>query len=48
MTIVAHGPRGSASNRRHQLDRAAELLDMVGISPDPLGSFPHQLSGGSA
>jgi peptide/nickel transport system ATP-binding protein len=33
----------SAGQRRA---RAAELLDMVGISADRLGSFPHQLSGG--
>jgi peptide/nickel transport system ATP-binding protein len=26
--------------------RAAQLLEMVGISPDHLGHYPHQLSGG--
>ena len=31
---------------RERRARAAELLDMVGISADRLGSYPHQLSGG--
>ena len=29
-----------------QRERAAELLQLVGISPDRFGSFPHELSGG--
>ena len=38
-------------HRRHlsaaqRLARAAELLDMVGIAPDRLRSYPHELSGG--
>jgi peptide/nickel transport system ATP-binding protein len=41
--LRAHRPDMSAGQRRA---RAAELLDMVGISADRLGSFPHQLSGG--
>jgi peptide/nickel transport system ATP-binding protein len=32
--------------RREAQDRAAALLDLVGIAPDRLRSFPHQLSGG--
>jgi peptide/nickel transport system ATP-binding protein len=32
--------------RRAQRERAAELLSMVGISADRLGSHPHELSGG--
>lgn len=41
--IQAHRPSWS----RDQLQkRSEELMDMVGISPDRLESFPHQLSGG--
>ncbi|MGO8950373.1 MAG: ABC transporter ATP-binding protein [Ktedonobacterales bacterium] len=41
--IKAHDP----SMSRHRRDeRAMELIHMVGISPDRLSSFPHQLSGG--
>jgi len=32
--------------RRQRADRAAELLEVVGVSPDRLGSYPHELSGG--
>ena len=41
--IKAHAPHMDARARH---DRAAELLDMVGISADRLRSYPHQLSGG--
>jgi peptide/nickel transport system ATP-binding protein len=41
--IQAHDP---ALNARQRLDRAEELFRLVGISPDRLRSFPHQLSGG--
>jgi peptide/nickel transport system ATP-binding protein len=41
--LKAHRPGMSAADRR---GRAAELLTMVGINSDRLGSFPHQLSGG--
>ena len=41
--LAAHDPRSSKKSRRV---RAAELLGMVGISPDRLDSYPHQLSGG--
>jgi peptide/nickel transport system ATP-binding protein len=42
-TLQAHGaaPSGQAARAR-----TAELLRMVGIHPDRLESFPHQLSGG--
>ncbi|HEX6799803.1 MAG TPA: ABC transporter ATP-binding protein [Ktedonobacterales bacterium] len=33
-------------SRQQQRDRAVELLRMVGISPDRLHSYPHELSGG--
>ncbi|HEX3790162.1 MAG TPA: ABC transporter ATP-binding protein [Pseudonocardiaceae bacterium] len=41
--LKAHEPRMSSSARRA---RAAELLRLVGISPDRLESYPHELSGG--
>jgi peptide/nickel transport system ATP-binding protein len=41
--ISAHVP-GTSAKQRH--DRAVELLEMVGISGDRLGSYPHELSGG--
>ncbi len=41
--IHAHRPE---LPRRALADRAAELMELVGISPDRLRSFPHQLSGG--
>src|SRR6202035_3506630 len=41
--LRAHRPGMSSRERRA---RAAELLDMVGIGADRLGSYPHQLSGG--
>ena len=37
---------GVGENRKARRDRAAELLSIVGITPDRLSSFPHQLSGG--
>ncbi|ARS90198.1 ABC transporter ATP-binding protein [Natrarchaeobaculum aegyptiacum] len=42
-TITAHRPDTS---RRECLDRAGEVLDLVGISPSRLSSYPHELSGG--
>jgi peptide/nickel transport system ATP-binding protein len=41
--LRAHQPTMSRATRR---TRAAELLDMVGITADRLGSYPHELSGG--
>jgi peptide/nickel transport system ATP-binding protein len=41
--ITAHRPNASTAERRA---RAAELLDMVGISPKRLDDYPHQFSGG--
>ncbi|WP_129843360.1 ABC transporter ATP-binding protein [Streptomyces sp. RFCAC02] len=41
--LKAHRP---GMSRRERTDRAAELLALVGISADRLGSYPHQLSGG--
>jgi peptide/nickel transport system ATP-binding protein len=42
-TLAAHLPHVGKSER---LERAAELLKLVGINPDRLRSFPHELSGG--
>ncbi|TCO46641.1 ABC transporter ATP-binding protein [Actinocrispum wychmicini] len=41
--IKAHDPGSTARSR---LDRAREMLALVGISADRLDSYPHQLSGG--
>ncbi|MDQ1555546.1 MAG: peptide/nickel transport system ATP-binding protein [Actinomycetota bacterium] len=41
--IAAHRPEWSRAQRD---DRARELLSMVGIAPDRVSSYPHQLSGG--
>jgi peptide/nickel transport system ATP-binding protein len=41
--IAAHEPRTTSAARRA---RAVELLNLVGINADRLGSYPHQLSGG--
>lgn len=41
-TIVAHEP----ASRREARERAAALLDVVGIDQRRLDSYPHQLSGG--
>jgi peptide/nickel transport system ATP-binding protein len=41
--LQAHRERMDKAARRQ---RAAQLLEMVGISPDHLGHYPHQLSGG--
>jgi peptide/nickel transport system ATP-binding protein len=42
-TLAAHLPH---SGKGERLKRAAELLELVGISADRLRSFPHELSGG--
>ena len=41
--IAAHRPQ---SSRGERTARARELLTMVGIAPDRLTAYPHQLSGG--
>ena len=41
--IAAHRPRSTRAEREA---RARELLTLVGIAPDRIRSFPHQLSGG--
>ncbi len=42
-TIQAHKP---STSRQAGLERARELLELVGIAPDRVSSYPHQLSGG--
>jgi len=32
--------------RQQKIDRVADLLDKVGLSPDVMGRYPHQFSGG--
>ena len=41
--ISAHLP---GVTKKEALERSADLLELVGISPDRLRSYPHQLSGG--
>ncbi len=41
--LAAHQPEMS---RRRRRERSAELLAMVGLTPDRLDSYPHELSGG--
>src|SRR5258708_7968276 len=41
--LQAHCP---SMSRRNRQERAVELLRLVGIAPDRLRSFPHELSGG--
>ncbi|WP_232662095.1 ABC transporter ATP-binding protein [Pseudonocardia sp. TRM90224] len=41
--IAAHRPGSSRAERE---ERARELLTMVGIAPERIRAFPHQLSGG--
>ena len=41
--LKAHRPD---LNRAGRIRRATELLEMVGITGDRLGSYPHELSGG--
>jgi peptide/nickel transport system ATP-binding protein len=41
--LKAHRPEMAAQERR---ERAQELLKFVGISPDRIKSYPHELSGG--
>ena len=43
MRSPAHQPGRS---RRHGEQRARELLTLVGIAPDRIDSYPHELSGG--
>ncbi|WP_377272329.1 ABC transporter ATP-binding protein [Peterkaempfera sp. SMS 1(5)a] len=45
LTDVLKAHRAGMS-RADRLDRARELLKLVGIAPDRLDSYPHQLSGG--
>lgn len=42
-TLIAHGAGRNAAERH---ERCVELFEMVGIHPDRLRSFPHELSGG--
>jgi peptide/nickel transport system ATP-binding protein len=41
--FITHRPN---MDRRERRERSARLMEMVGIDPRRLGSFPHELSGG--
>ncbi|HFD16192.1 MAG TPA: ABC transporter ATP-binding protein, partial [Rhodospirillales bacterium] len=43
---IIEGPMNFGLSRREALDRAARLLEVVGLSADALDRFPHQFSGG--
>ncbi len=43
---IIEGPMNFGLSRREALERAARLLEVVGLSADALDRFPHQFSGG--
>ncbi|WP_295807463.1 ABC transporter ATP-binding protein [uncultured Nitratireductor sp.] len=43
---LVEGPLNMGSNKRAALDRAAELLALVGLPDDAIDRYPHQFSGG--
>jgi peptide/nickel transport system ATP-binding protein len=44
--IVAQGPMVHGTPRREAMARAAELFELVGLSPDAIRRYPHEFSGG--
>jgi peptide/nickel transport system ATP-binding protein len=44
--IIAIGPRIQGASRREALDRARELLSLVGLTPESADRYPHEFSGG--
>ena len=44
--IVTAGPRAHGEDRRECLDRAADILRLVGLNPQTMHRFPHEFSGG--
>jgi peptide/nickel transport system ATP-binding protein len=43
---LIEGPVQHGRSRREALQRAGELMDLVGLKPDGLDRFPHEFSGG--
>ena len=43
---IAEGPVNYGVPRRQALDKARELLELVGLPPDAAARYPHQFSGG--
>jgi peptide/nickel transport system ATP-binding protein len=43
---IVEGPMNFGLSNEDALQRARELMDVVGLSPDVLDRFPHQFSGG--
>jgi peptide/nickel transport system ATP-binding protein len=43
---IAEGPINFGMPRAEALRKASELLEMVGLTPDAAGRFPHEFSGG--
>lgn len=44
--IVAEGPLAHGASEKEAMDRARELLSLVGLSPSAVDRFPHEFSGG--
>ncbi len=44
--IIAIGPRIQGASRREALERARELLGLVGLKPESADRYPHEFSGG--
>jgi peptide/nickel transport system ATP-binding protein len=44
--IVAEGPRAHGTPKRAALERARELLRLVGLDPSAAARYPHEFSGG--
>jgi peptide/nickel transport system ATP-binding protein len=43
---VIEGPMNFGAGRTESLEKARELMQLVGLSPDALSRYPHQFSGG--
>ena len=44
--ILTEGPIAHGVGRKQALDRARELLELVGLDPSAVDRFPHEFSGG--
>ena len=43
---MIEGPMNFGMSKVDAISKAGEILEIVGISPDAMGRFPHQFSGG--